>query len=109
MPGAPQLATEAINRIAVRGGTRNWAIMWMAPAILRALATGVYWGWASVIRTHIWNFRNLGCAVAKVENIRADRCGRRWSTWQSAASLWLAGCVVWLRARVWVGMARLCK
>ena len=65
MLGALQLATEAINRIAVRGGTRNWAIMWMAPAILRALATGVYWGWASVIRTHIWNFQNLG-AVAKV-------------------------------------------
>ena len=52
VPAAPQLATEAINRIAVRGGTRNWAIMWMAPAILRALATGVYWGWASVIYTH---------------------------------------------------------
>ena len=91
VPAAPQLATEAINRIAVRGGTRNWAIMWMAPAILRALATGVYWGWASVIHTTL-----LKLGQPRSRQLRTfvrGRCGRRWSTWQSAASLasWLAG------------------
>ena len=53
------------------GGTRNWAIMWMAPAILRALATGVYWGWASVIHTH--TSETWAAPFQTVENICAGQ------------------------------------